>query len=140
MSLFRYLYADLYGGAIWAGVETPLSSGKYRADKIAFSCAADSPIKCGTVPGSKLPVLNYVFSFGEDNRKDVFILASTGVYRVVRPGRCNYSCSKESATAGPGAGPGPTSSPGSNHAVRPRNTSWVAAMLVVLLLSLFVLS
>ncbi|KAM6594223.1 hypothetical protein CsatA_001926 [Cannabis sativa] len=94
----RYLYGDLYAGAIWAAEEKPDNSGTFNTSKIPFSCAADSPIQCGTVPGSTLPNLGYVFSFGEDNNKDVFILASNGVYRVVRPSRCKYTCSMENAT------------------------------------------
>ncbi|CAK7322905.1 unnamed protein product [Dovyalis caffra] len=105
----RYLYADLYAGAMWAGTETPENSGNFTSTKIPFSCGRDSPIQCTSVPGSALPSLGYIFSFGEDNRKDNFILASSGVYRVVRPSRCNYTCSKENVTAV--ASPSPTSPP-----------------------------
>ncbi|KAK3006800.1 hypothetical protein RJ639_015761 [Escallonia herrerae] len=104
-----YLYGDLYAGAMWAGTETPPDSGNFTSNKISFSCAHDSPIKCGIVPGSSLPALGYIFSFGEDNSKDNFLLASSGVYRIVRPSRCNYTCSKENNTAV--ATPGPASSP-----------------------------
>ncbi|GER32285.1 HIPL1 protein [Striga asiatica] len=90
-----YLYADLYASHIWAAQETPGNSGNFTAKDVSFSCASDSPIKCDTVPNSRLPALQYIFSFGEDNRKDVFILTQSGVYRVVRPSRCNYACSKE---------------------------------------------
>ncbi|KAK2965927.1 hypothetical protein RJ640_005343 [Escallonia rubra] len=104
-----YLYGDLYAGAMWAGTETPPDSGNFTSNKIPFSCAHDSPIKCGIVPGSSLPALGYIFSFGEDNSKDNFLLASSGVYRIVRPSRCNYTCSKENATTA--ATPGPAFSP-----------------------------
>ncbi|CAA0834726.1 HIPL1 protein [Striga hermonthica] len=90
-----YLYADLYASHIWAAQETPGNSGNFTAKDVSFSCASDSPIQCDTVPNSRLPALQYIFSFGEDNRKDVFILTQSGVYRVVRPSRCNYECSKE---------------------------------------------
>lgn len=105
---FRYLYGDLYAGAIWAGVENPENSGNYTTSQIPFSCARDSPLICVTVSGSTLPSLGYIFSFGEDNNKDVYILASSGVYRVVRPSRCSYSCSKENLTDVPSP-TGPTS-------------------------------
>lgn len=105
----RYLYGDLYAGAMWAGTETPENSGNFTSRKIPFSCGRDSPIQCTSLPGSALPSLGYIFSFGEDNRKDNFILASSGVYRVVRPSRCNYTCSKENVTAV--GSPSPTSPP-----------------------------
>ncbi|KAG5230056.1 hypothetical protein OIU76_022105 [Salix suchowensis] len=107
----RYLYGDLYAGAMWAATETPENSGNFTSTKIPFSCGRDSPIQCTSVPGSALPSLGYIFSFGEDNGKDNFILASSGVYRVVRPSRCNYTCSKENATAV--GSPSPTSPPSS---------------------------
>ncbi|XP_057415289.1 HIPL1 protein-like isoform X2 [Lotus japonicus] len=97
----RYLYADLYAGAMWAAIEDPENSGDFSTSRIPFSCPHDSPIQCGSVPGSSLPALGYIFSFGEDNSKDVYILASTGVYRVVPPSRCNYACSQEKATTTP---------------------------------------
>ncbi|XP_039130293.1 LOW QUALITY PROTEIN: HIPL1 protein-like [Dioscorea cayenensis subsp. rotundata] len=105
----RYLYADLYAGAMWAGTESPESSGNYTSTLLPFSCAKDSLIPCDSVAGSSLPSLGYIFSFGEDNRKDVFILTSKGVYRVVRPSRCNYACAKEKNTNDVVPAPGPSS-------------------------------
>ncbi|EPS67256.1 hypothetical protein M569_07520 [Genlisea aurea] len=90
-----YLYGDLYASHIWAAPETPEGSGNFTAKDIPFTCASDSPIKCDFIVNSSLPALQLVFSFGEDNRKDVYVLTQSGVYRVVRPSRCNYSCSKE---------------------------------------------
>ncbi|XP_065876827.1 HIPL1 protein-like isoform X2 [Euphorbia lathyris] len=113
----RYLYADLYAGGMWTGTETPENSGNFTSNRIPFSCAKDSPIQCTSVPGSSLPSLGYIFSFGEDNQKDIYILASSGVYRVVRPSRCSYSCSTETAVATPN----PTSSPPSSHAAQFHN-------------------
>lgn len=97
--MFSYLYADLYGSALWAAVESPKESGNFTTTRIPFGCATDSPIHCSSMAGNSLPDLGYVYSFGEDNRKDIFLLASSGVYRVVRPSRCNYTCSKENVTA-----------------------------------------
>ncbi|KAL5747346.1 hypothetical protein ACOSP7_024344 [Xanthoceras sorbifolium] len=110
----RYLYADLYAVALWAANENPENSGNFTTSKIPFNCAHDSPLGCNSLQGSDLPSLGYIFSFGEDNRKDIFILASEGVYRVVRPSRCNYTCSKETITA---ASPTPSITPNShaNH-------------------------
>jgi hypothetical protein len=101
-----YLYGDLYGGAIWAGFETPENSGNFSSRNVSFTCAADSAISCNFVPGSSLPAVGYIFSFGEDNNKDVYILASTGVYRIVPPSRCNYACSKETTTPSSTTNPG----------------------------------
>ncbi|XP_010272186.1 PREDICTED: HIPL1 protein [Nelumbo nucifera] len=103
-----YLYADLYAGNMWAGSETPENSGNFTTHLISFNCARDSPIQCTAGSGSALPALGYIFSFGEDNKKDVYILASSGVYRVVRPSRCGYTCSEENSTA-PGTSPTPSS-------------------------------
>lgn len=97
--VFSYLYGDLYASHIWAASESPLNSGNFTTSDTPFSCAPDSPIKCDLVPNSNLPALEYIFSFGQDNKRDVYILTQSGVYRIVRPSRCNYACSKEVATS-----------------------------------------
>jgi hypothetical protein len=94
-----YLYGDLYASSIWAAAESPKNSGNFTTTSVPFSCARDSPMECSSVPNSPLAALGYIYSFGEDNKKDVYILTTTGVYRIVRPSRCSYSCSKENATA-----------------------------------------
>ncbi|KAL3511194.1 hypothetical protein ACH5RR_030595 [Cinchona calisaya] len=94
-----YIYGDLYAKDIWAAEESPKNSGNFTTTLIPFTCAADSPLSCSSVPNSPLPALGYIFSFGEDNRKDIFILTLSGVYRVVRPSRCNYTCTKESVVS-----------------------------------------
>ncbi|KAL3819345.1 hypothetical protein ACJIZ3_005250 [Penstemon smallii] len=104
----RYLFADLYAGAIWGGSENPIDSGNFTSSKVAFNCARDSPLNCTFSPESSVPALSYIFSFGEDNNKDVFLLTNSGVYRIVRPSRCNYSCAKENASSV--VSPGPASS------------------------------
>lgn len=106
----KYLYMDLYAGAMWAGSESPENSGNYSSTLIPFSCSSTSPIPCETVAGSPLPALGYIYSFGEDNNKDVFVLTSKGVYRVVPPSRCSYSCPKERITNSTNPAPGPSSS------------------------------
>ena len=114
-STFSYLYGDLYASYIWAAAERPEGSGNFTGTSIPFSCSSDSPIQCGSVPESSLPALGYIYSFAEDNRKDIFILTSNGVFRVVRPSRCNYTCSKETVTAASPSPPSP-SPPTSNYA------------------------
>ncbi|OVA09103.1 Glucose/Sorbosone dehydrogenase [Macleaya cordata] len=110
----RYLYADLYATALWAAQENPENSGNFTPAQIPFSCASNSPIKCASVAGSSLPGLGYIYSFGEDNKKDIFLLTSTGVYRVVRPSRCNYMCSKENVTDVRQPSPGPSTPSSAN--------------------------
>ncbi|CAN4100455.1 unnamed protein product [Withania somnifera] len=95
----RYLFADLYAGSMWAGTENPENSGTFNTTLISFNCAQKSPIDCTFVPGSSVPALGYIFSYGEDNKKDMYVLASSGVYRVVRPSRCKYTCAKENSSA-----------------------------------------
>lgn len=96
---FRYLYADLYGNDIWAAAESPENSGNFTTARVPLTCAHGSPTHCSSIPGNSQPAVGYIYSFGEDNRKDIFILAGSGVYRVVRPSRYNYTCSKENVTA-----------------------------------------
>ncbi|KAI4992292.1 hypothetical protein ZWY2020_051709 [Hordeum vulgare] len=106
----RYLYADLYASAMWAGTETPESSGNYTSSLISFSCSKNSPIPCDSAAGSPLPSLGYIYSFGEDNNKDIYVLASKGVYRVVRPSLCGYTCPTEKPETNNGKAPaGPSS-------------------------------
>lgn len=128
-----YLYADLYAGALWAGIESPENSGNFTSNLIPFTCAHDSPISCTFVPGSTLPALGYIYSFGEDNSKDVYILASSGVYRVVPPSRCKYTCSKENTTAEVTTGPAPSPPSGATKLTNPY------VNLVSLLVSLWLL-
>lgn len=131
----RYLFADLYAGAIWAGTESPVNSGKFTSSKISFSCARDSPLSCAATPGSSLPALSYIFSFGEDNSRDVYLLTNSGVYRVVRPSRCNYACAKEDAS---GAGsPAPAASPRSSPAGLVRAPCDVLVVVATILCLLF---
>ncbi|XP_060672516.1 HIPL1 protein isoform X2 [Ziziphus jujuba] len=117
----RYLYADFYAGGIWTGLEHPKDSGNFTSSKIPMTCALDSPIQCSVEDGSSLPSLGFIFSFGQDNRKDIFILANTGLYRVVRPSRCNYTCSKENTTSLPhprSTPPSPSPSPSTGRRLR----------------------
>jgi len=106
----RYLYADLYALAMWTGTEAPESSGNYTSTLIPFSCSKDSPIACETAAGSSLPSLGYIYSFGEDNSKDIYLLTSKGVYRVVRPSLCSYTCPTEKPATNSGRTPPGSSS------------------------------
>ncbi|XP_074309786.1 HIPL1 protein-like [Silene latifolia] len=114
----RYLYGDLYASNIWTAIENPENSGNFSSDALPFSCAHDSPMPCGAVPGTTLPALGYIYSFAQDNNKDIFILASSGVYRVVRPSRCNYACSKEIVRPARGPSPSPSSPPSNAQSIK----------------------
>ncbi|KAJ9568188.1 hypothetical protein OSB04_004154 [Centaurea solstitialis] len=73
-----------------------------------FWVCHDSPMQCGFKPGVHgVPDLGYVVSLSEDNNKDVYLLTSSGVYRVAAPSRCGYRCAKErysNSTRGPESG------------------------------------
>ncbi|XP_057859085.2 HIPL1 protein isoform X2 [Cryptomeria japonica] len=134
----RYLYADLYAANMWAGIENPIGSGNFSSTAVNFNCSAKSPIPCLYAAQTKYPTLNYIFSFGEDNRKDVYVLASNGVYRVVHPSDCNYVCKKESLSSGPSNVSQPSPSPsqvqspsGSSAAMAKRISVWLEAFLLV---------
>uniref|UniRef100_A0A7N0VEG4 Glucose/Sorbosone dehydrogenase domain-containing protein n=1 Tax=Kalanchoe fedtschenkoi TaxID=63787 RepID=A0A7N0VEG4_KALFE len=127
----RYLFGDLYASNMWAATEDPEGSGSFNTTQIPFSCAKDSPLPCGSVSGSSLPSLGYVFSFGEDHNKDVYILASGGVFRLASPDRCSFACSKLTRTS-----PAPKTD-GSNtpsHALRPAKAFESLALLCSLLI------
>lgn len=140
--VYRYVYADLYGGGIWTGTESPKDSGNFTSSKIPVSCALDSPIQCSVEDGSPLPSLGFIFSFGQDNRNDVFILSSTGVYRIIPPSRCNYTCSSENITRLPHPTSIPSPSPSlSNSTSRRLGISFLVQLLLFFFsLFLFVFS
>lgn len=119
---------------MWEGTEFPEESGNFTSSLLSFSCAADSPIKCSSVPGSSLPALGYIFSFGEDQNKDVYVLSSSGVYRVVRSSRCKYTCSKENTADVSVLSPAPSPSPSRSSASQ--LSKHLCMSLVILLSSL----
>ncbi|KAH7867138.1 hypothetical protein Vadar_029324 [Vaccinium darrowii] len=131
-----YVYADLYGAAFWAGIENPEDSGIFNQSLMQFTCAADSPIKCTFVNGSSYPTLGYVLSLAEDNNKDIYLITSSGVYRIVAPSRCSYTCSKETVTP---SSPSPTSTPSSrtSRLSLRENAILLCASLVLILLGFF---
>ncbi|KAK1682095.1 hypothetical protein QYE76_042943 [Lolium multiflorum] len=128
----RYIYSDLYAQAMWSGLETPENSGVFNQTPLTFACSKTSPIPCEVAAKSPLPSLGYIFSFGEDNAKDLYLLNSKGVYRVVDPSSCNYACPiKSSANTG---SPPPAASPSS--AFRAQSPAMAPMLLVGALLVL----
>ncbi|KAJ1273881.1 hypothetical protein BS78_05G018800 [Paspalum vaginatum] len=80
----RYLY--VYGSEVWATVDSPAASaaGLHASAPIPHvRCSGSSPISCG---GEAITDGNV--SMVQDNSKDAFILASTGIYRLVPPNHC----------------------------------------------------
>ncbi|CAN8233142.1 unnamed protein product [Cochlearia groenlandica] len=134
-----YLFADLYAGVLHGGVETPIGRGKFTSFNIPLQCASDSPFPCSfdTKPTS---TLGFVFSFGQDNNKDIYLLTSTGVYRIVRPSRCNLHCPLENITSfAPSRQPDPSSPRSPSSSKRLHNFSFVVINLLALCFVLFVI-
>lgn len=117
---------------MWTGTEIPEGSGNYTSATMPLSCSKNSPITCESATGSTNPLLGYIFSFGEDNSKDIFVLASKGVYRVVRPSLCGYTCPTEQPATDNGTAPPPGPS-SSAPATRLGKTVAVALALIVCL-------
>ncbi|KAJ4760548.1 HIPL1 protein [Rhynchospora pubera] len=92
----RFVFGDLYANDMFTSAETPRGSGNFSRDRITFTCSKNSPIRCDFTGKSSLPSLGYIFSFGQDNNRDLFYATIKGVYRVVRPSLCGYSCPLES--------------------------------------------
>lgn len=90
----RYVYEDLFGGAMWAGAEMPVGSGNYTTARLNFTCSTDSPLECKQ-SNSLEPNFLYILSFGEDNHNNLYVLSAMGVYRVSDPKGCGFSCTAE---------------------------------------------
>ncbi|XP_043718665.1 HIPL1 protein-like [Telopea speciosissima] len=127
-----YIYADFYAEAIWAGFENPENSGHFTSNQVPFTCANDSPIQCKFTEGNSLPALGYFSSFGQDNKMDVYFFTTSGTYRIVRPSRCNYMCSKENVTSI--ASPSPSHSPSSGTSIRKQHYDLVLLFSLSMLL------
>ncbi|KAJ7526755.1 hypothetical protein O6H91_16G021800 [Diphasiastrum complanatum] len=100
----RYLYADLFGAAMWAGVELPAGSGNYTTARINSTCSPSSPLSCDFVANSTLPNFALIQSWGQDNQNNVFILSRNGVFQMVSPSKCKFVCNKKISST-PGAPP-----------------------------------
>jgi hypothetical protein len=81
---------------MWTAKETPYMSGNFSSKRVNFTCATNSPIRCSFVNSTMIPAFGYIYSFGQDNNKDVLLLTNTGVYRIVQSYRCGYKCMADS--------------------------------------------
>ncbi|KAJ3686678.1 hypothetical protein LUZ61_015842 [Rhynchospora tenuis] len=97
----RFIYADLYGFDMWTANELPYMSGNFSSDRVNFTCSRQSPIPCRFVNSTTIPALGYIFSFGQDNNKDILLITYTGVYRIVRSHLCGYKCMLDSDFSSP---------------------------------------
>ncbi|MCO5593747.1 hypothetical protein L7F22_047764 [Adiantum nelumboides] len=88
----RYVYADLYGGAMWAALETPAGSGNYTTQRVNFTCSSNSTMECKQSEKVPTPNFLYVFSFGEDNANNLYVLSQMGVFKVTDPKSCGFTC------------------------------------------------
>jgi hypothetical protein len=79
---------------MWTGTD---GSGKYTSASIPLGCSEKTPVPCDE--STNVP-LGPIFSFGEANNLDVFILASQGVYRIVQPTLCGYAPLNSATTDG----------------------------------------
>jgi hypothetical protein len=64
----------------------------YSSEPVNFTCTRNSPIPCRFVDSTTIPVFENIYSFGQDNNKDILLLTKTGVYRIVRSNQCGYKC------------------------------------------------
>ncbi|TVU49795.1 hypothetical protein EJB05_01132, partial [Eragrostis curvula] len=72
----RYLY--MHGSAAWES-----SAGRDTSARIPnVGCSGSTPLAC------RAGIDGRVVSFGEDNNKDVYVLTTRGVHRVVHPDLC----------------------------------------------------
>ncbi|KAJ4782364.1 HIPL1 protein [Rhynchospora pubera] len=91
----RFVYADLYGFDMWTAAEIPYMSGNFTTERVNFTCSKQSPIPCDFVDSTTIPKLISVFSINQDNNEDLFFIAQTGVYRIVRSVHCGYKCNRD---------------------------------------------
>ncbi|GAQ81407.1 hypothetical protein KFL_000790320 [Klebsormidium nitens] len=132
----RYIFADLYGKG-FTGLESPADSGNFTMARMSFLCAgAASPMTCGLKGQDLTNDLQYIFSFGEDINRDMYLLTLAGVFRVTSGDKCGItSCSQNvlngTAQAAPAPALAPTPLGGGGASTDPQVMS-----LVILFLSL----
>lgn len=77
---------------MWAAAETPPGSGNFTTAEVNFTCSASSPMNCQKSATNRQPNFLYIFSFGQDNSNNLYVLSATGVFKVVNPKNCNFFC------------------------------------------------
>src|SRR4051794_34289830 len=71
-----YIFADFQDTVYFTGTENPANSGMFTKQAISVKCSANSA-SCA-FPGN-------IYSFGEDESGEVYILGGTGMYRTANP-------------------------------------------------------
>ena len=149
MIAIRYVYGDLYGGAMWAGWETPPGSGNFTTSRVTFSCSKDSPMPCNKSENNSEPNFLYLFSYGEDSDNNLYALSQMGIFKVVDPKGCGFTCNAKfpsnvvipSPSASPSSPPPPSPTPTSSPSSSPSHSSflnWVCHLALTLIFLLFV--
>ena len=137
----RYVFADLYGKG-FTGLESPADSGNFTMSRMSFLCAgAASPMTCGLKGQDLTNDLQYIFSFGEDTNRDLYLLTLAGVFRVTSGDKCGItSCSQNvlngTAQAAPAPALAPTLLGGSGASTGPQVISLVIVFLSLIALTL----
>lgn len=137
----RYVFADLYGKG-FTGLESPADSGNFTMSRMSFLCAgAASPMTCGVKGQDLTNNLQYIFSFGEDTNRDLYLLTLAGVFRVTSGDKCGItSCSQNvlNGTAQAALAPAvaPTPLGGGGVVALPQIVSLVIVLLSLMALTL----
>jgi hypothetical protein len=79
----KYIFADYQDTVYFTGTENPPDSGMYTKQAITVKCSSENP-RCA-FPGN-------IYSFGEDDDGEVYILGGTGMYRTTNPAQCGSPC------------------------------------------------
>lgn len=96
----KYLYADLYG-RYYAGTESNPGSSSWVSKAINnISCASTSPLNC-TTPFSE----SYVYSWAQDANHELYLLQTSGIYRLVAGSKCGYTCGANAPVSSPKSAP-----------------------------------
>lgn len=96
----QYVYGD-WQGLVWAAQVNSSGQWDSRETLLFLAPAASNPTYWAG--------LGNLFGFGEDDRADLYLLAQSGIYRIVERSRCNLPASC-TATAPPQPTPPPTES------------------------------
>ena len=78
-----YIFADFQDSVYFTGTENPPNSGVYTKTVISTKCSSNDP-RCA-FPAN-------IYSFGQDDDGEIYILGGTGLYRTTNPSQCGNPC------------------------------------------------